>query len=294
LKYHVLEGKVLSTDLSDGLTATTLNGDDVVVDLSDGVKINDAVVSTVDVKASNGVIHVIDSVLVPSDIDVAAFLVSCQQVKECKEVSTQEKFVLSDYVANPWYIHMQAETLYSPQNQNYCVRAQYLERRLPSFLWRYTVNVQNQARVGSTDGQLVGGPLCAYNTDKSDPAKLAVAPCWLPQKSAGDYWVIRYNEDEGYAIISGGQPTIPSGNGLCKTGTGVNQSGLWFFSRSPIRNETLITHLTDIAQNEEGFDTSVLSSVDQVGCVYDEDYRRSRALLGIDSNSDGLLRGNTN
>jgi len=292
LKYHVLSGKVLSTDLSDGLSATTLNGDDVVVDLSDGVKINDSVVSTVDVEASNGVIHVIDSVLVPSDIDVAAFLISCQQGEgECKEVSTQENFVLSDYVAKPWYIHMQAETQYSPPEQNYCVSARYLERSRPSFLWKYTVNVQNQARVGSTDGRLVGGPLCAYNTDSSDPAKLAVAPCWLPKKVSGDYWVIRYNEEEGYAIISGGQPTIPSGNtGLCKTGTGINQSGLWFFSRSPVRNETLISYLNDIAQNEEGFDTSILSPVDQAGCVYDENYRRL-ALLGDESINDGLLRG---
>jgi len=292
LKYHVLAGKVLSTNLSDGLTATTLNGDDVVVDLSNGVKINDSVVSAVDVEASNGVIHVLDSVLVPSDIDVGAFLTSCQQeVGECKTVSTQENFVLSDYVSKRWYVHMQAVTKYSPPEQNYCVSARYAERNRPTFPWRYTVNVQNQARLGSTDGRLVGGPLCAYNTDSKDPAKLAVAPCWLPKKFSGDYWVIRYNEDDGYAIISGGQPTIPSGNsGLCKTGTGINQSGLWFFSRSPDRNETLISLLNDIAQNEEGFDTSVLSPVDQVGCVYDEDYRRL-ALLGDGSHSDGLLRG---
>merc|ERR1712003_483221 len=71
LLYHVVGAKVLSTDLSDGMVATTLNGDDVTVDLSNGVKIDESTVIIPDVEASNGVIHVIDSVLVPGDIDVA-------------------------------------------------------------------------------------------------------------------------------------------------------------------------------------------------------------------------------
>jgi len=77
LLYHVIGAKVLSTDLSDGMVATTLNGDDVTVDLSDGVKIDSSTVIIPDVEASNGVIHVIDSVLVPDDIDVAGFLAGC-------------------------------------------------------------------------------------------------------------------------------------------------------------------------------------------------------------------------
>ena len=40
LLYHVVSGKIMSTDLSDGLTATTVKGDDITVDLSMGVKIN--------------------------------------------------------------------------------------------------------------------------------------------------------------------------------------------------------------------------------------------------------------
>ena len=65
LTYHVVEGEVLSTDLSDGMTAATVNGAEITVDLSDGVKINDATVTTADIMASNGVIHVIDMVLLP-------------------------------------------------------------------------------------------------------------------------------------------------------------------------------------------------------------------------------------
>lgn len=76
LTYHVIEGAVMSTDLKDG-PVKTLQGEDVTVSLTDGVKFNDATVVTADVKASNGVIHAIDGVLVPPSIDVKAFLASC-------------------------------------------------------------------------------------------------------------------------------------------------------------------------------------------------------------------------
>ncbi|MDW4500070.1 fasciclin domain-containing protein [Sulfitobacter sp. D35] len=65
LTYHVVPGKVMSTDLSDGMAATTVQGGDLNVDLSDGVKINDATVTQPDIEASNGVIHVVDTVILP-------------------------------------------------------------------------------------------------------------------------------------------------------------------------------------------------------------------------------------
>ena len=64
LTYHVVSGKVASTDLVDG-PVPTVNGADVTVDLTDGVKINDANVIIPDIEASNGIIHVIDKVLLP-------------------------------------------------------------------------------------------------------------------------------------------------------------------------------------------------------------------------------------
>ena len=67
LTYHVVSGKVMSTDLSDGMEAATLKGDKIKVDLKDGVKINMSTVTTADVPATNGVIHIIDTVLVPAD-----------------------------------------------------------------------------------------------------------------------------------------------------------------------------------------------------------------------------------
>jgi len=70
LLYHVADGNVASSDLSDGqMVQTKLNGAKVEVDISgDVVKINKATVTTPDVEASNGVIHIIDSVLVPSSV----------------------------------------------------------------------------------------------------------------------------------------------------------------------------------------------------------------------------------
>ena len=65
LTYHVVPGAVMSTDLSDGMTAATVNGAEITVDLDNGVMINDATVTTADIVADNGVIHVIDKVIMP-------------------------------------------------------------------------------------------------------------------------------------------------------------------------------------------------------------------------------------
>ena len=65
LTYHVIAGKVMSTDLSDGMVAKTVEGSDITIDLDNGVMVNDASVVTADIEASNGVIHVIDKVLMP-------------------------------------------------------------------------------------------------------------------------------------------------------------------------------------------------------------------------------------
>jgi len=65
LTYHVIAGEVMSTDLSDGMMATTVNGADVTITTEGGVMVNDANVVTADIEASNGVIHVIDGVIMP-------------------------------------------------------------------------------------------------------------------------------------------------------------------------------------------------------------------------------------
>jgi len=65
LTYHVVPGKVMSTDLSDDMAAATVQGSEIMIDLDSGVMINDASVVTADIETSNGVIHVIDKVILP-------------------------------------------------------------------------------------------------------------------------------------------------------------------------------------------------------------------------------------
>ncbi|HHY56670.1 MAG TPA: fasciclin domain-containing protein [Chloroflexi bacterium] len=73
LLYHVVPGKVMSTDLSNGLEATTAQGEAVTFTLGDGVAmVNNANIIAADVEASNGVIHVIDAVILPPSIVAAA------------------------------------------------------------------------------------------------------------------------------------------------------------------------------------------------------------------------------
>ncbi len=68
LLYHVIDGKVMSPDALAlaGSEAETLSGDKIALSIEDGdLFINDAMVTAVDIEASNGVIHVIDAVLLP-------------------------------------------------------------------------------------------------------------------------------------------------------------------------------------------------------------------------------------
>lgn len=72
LTYHVISGEVLSSDLTDGQVVTTVQGEELTVSLADGMvmftdtKGGSATVTTADVRAGNGVVHIIDAVLMPA------------------------------------------------------------------------------------------------------------------------------------------------------------------------------------------------------------------------------------
>lgn len=65
LTYHVVAGKVMSGDLTNGMKAATVQGGEVTIMTEGGVKVDAANVTTADIEASNGVIHVIDAVILP-------------------------------------------------------------------------------------------------------------------------------------------------------------------------------------------------------------------------------------
>ena len=66
LTYHVLPGKVMSGDIAGKtMDAETVQGTTIAIDATSGVKVNDAMVTSADIETSNGVIHVIDKVLLP-------------------------------------------------------------------------------------------------------------------------------------------------------------------------------------------------------------------------------------
>ncbi len=65
LTYHVVPGKVMSGDLTDDMAATTVQGSDIMIDLDNGVMVEEATVVSADIETSNGVIHVIDQVILP-------------------------------------------------------------------------------------------------------------------------------------------------------------------------------------------------------------------------------------
>jgi lipocalin len=203
----------------------------------------------------------------------------------CLDVETVQEFDLTKYVSKPWYVQQQAENTYSTKEYSRCVTAQYIEKGYDTF-WKYNIGVYNYAENINGDSS-IGGDLCASPV-KGESGKLQVAPCFLPKSFAGPYWVVAYDEEEGYALISGGRPKYEvedSGCGkdgtspCCKTGDGINNSGLWIFTRSQNPDESLVTKVRNIA-TKKGFSTSVLFDVDHTDCVNVPKIVGSRQLRG--------------
>jgi len=182
---------------------------------------------------------------------------------KCPPVRTQPGFNLDTFISQPWYIQQQQVTTNVPAELNYCVSAQYSLFERPTF-WGYTVGVRNLAYNASGGVMDSGDTLAAYSADAKDPAKLAVAPTFVPNFLAGPYWVLHHDEAEGYALISGGQPEVYTPEG-CKISESPTDAGLWIFTRAQQRNETLVQKVRGLAA-DQGFDLRVLNDVDQTSC----------------------------
>lgn len=178
--------------------------------------------------------------------------------------SSIENFDLDSFISARWYIQQQMPVFYLPASENYCVYAEYQKKDKKSF-WGYDIAVHNHAEDNAPPHKVhdSGSFICAKIVD-AQRGQLEVAPCFLPSATAGPYWVLAYSEQEGYALISGGPPKNVAEGG-CRTGTGVNGSGLWIFTRKQQKDADLIEKVRGIAA-QKGFDLSVLNDVDQSNC----------------------------
>eukprot|EP00929_Paragymnodinium_shiwhaense_P086299 TRINITY_DN4680_c0_g2_i1.p1 TRINITY_DN4680_c0_g2~~TRINITY_DN4680_c0_g2_i1.p1 ORF type:complete len:911 (-),score=103.93 TRINITY_DN4680_c0_g2_i1:321-3053(-) len=174
-----------------------------------------------------------------------------------------KSFDLQAYAAKRWYVQQQSPTAYNPVTQNYCAYAEYTLREKPTSLG-YDIDVHNYAEEKDGTVHDTGSLLKAKIVDEKR-GKLRVAAFSVPAHLAGPYWVIDYSKRYGYALVSGGPPTVKGKYGRCKNPGGTNGAGLWILTRKHTRDEGLVKKVRLIAQSK-GFDVSVLNNVAQVLC----------------------------
>jgi len=199
----------------------------------------------------------------------ASVLVLASGVCPPEGFSSVENLNLESYISSRWYIQQQMETEYLPKSKNWCVYAEYSRLANKSF-WGYDVRVHNYAEekdgtVHDSDKNIGGAGILAKIVDEKR-GQLEVAPYFLPTFLAGPYWILDYNEQEGYTLVSGGPPNKEGADGKCRTGTGTNNAGLWIFTRQQERDDKIIAKVRGIASSR-GFDLSVLNDVDQSNCT---------------------------
>jgi len=253
-----------------------------------GVKgdLNDAEsrVVTGDIFAANGLIHAIDEVLLPNLPSSSP--PPTPSPSQCKTVQTLDEFEIEQYISKKWYSQQQRPVQFNSEALFYCITAEY------SFLDStddplaitngFDVKVFNKGQdvdgnIFTSDDEFAEGGvpvpsgLCAgqkvFDGDKD--SELTVGFCSISVFAFGpsNYWVLAYDEEEGAALIAGGQPDTPNsnGDGLCTYSDPI--SGLWIFTRSPVRNETLIEKYRGIAI-DNGIDPSMMKDVAQEDCAY--------------------------
>jgi transforming growth factor-beta-induced protein len=155
LLYHVLQGAVGPADLKEGGAAKTLSGSPVLFTLNGGAKINDAVISTTNVVAKNGVIHVIDSVIVPPTDDIVATAVAAGTFTQLAAALTSADLVSALQAAGPF-------TVFAPTDEAFAALGTApTGDALKNVLLYHVAN----GAVGS--GDLVAGPVPTLLTDKN-------------------------------------------------------------------------------------------------------------------------------
>lgn len=173
---------------------------------------------------------------------------------------TVDNFDLDAYISKRWYVHQQMQGALEPKDLFQCQWTEYSMMKKHSF-WGFSI--AGHDHIDMPDGSAKDLHPCAKVVDE-EHGKLEVGECFLPTLAAGPYWVVAYNETEGYAAVSGGPPTLTFPNG-CRVGTGHVKSGFWIFSRSQQRDEALVQKVRSIL-GAKGFDLTALQDVNQTNC----------------------------
>jgi uncharacterized surface protein with fasciclin (FAS1) repeats len=120
LMYHVVGAVALSSDLADGMMITTLNGQAVMVTINaNGIFINNAQVIVADIIADNGVVHVIDAVLLPVPSVIASAVESPSSFQLFPNPAEGTLFIQSESGINQWIIRdMQGRMVLSGNNSS--------------------------------------------------------------------------------------------------------------------------------------------------------------------------------
>lgn len=200
-------------------------------------------------------------------------------VDGCPEVETvgSAQFDLTEWVRKTWYIQAQQVTGYQPKSALHCVAATYnLEGKSVPFFGGSVASVYNYANLEKVNGANQNPEntiLCARSNDDDDTSRLAVAPCFLPNLFAGPYWVLAIGKESNsdaysWAIVIGGQPTERYADGCTTKESGINESGLWLFSRAPVASEETMAAMYQ-ALKDRGIARSRLVPVPQEGCEYE-------------------------
>ena len=210
------------------------------------------------------------------------------QMNNCSEVHLQTNPMvnLTEYFRASWYVQQQQVNGYQSLDELYCVVATYdlnNHTHVPFFSGD-VVSVFNYANSGRVNGPPMGyirpgtngsfsnmTSLCGRVYNRSQPERLAVAPCFLPNLFAGPYWILSAGPSPSHyewAIVIGGQPTVQMENHTCTTAeSGINGSGLWLFSRNQTLRHVDLMYLHRVLEYHN-VSTSLLHNVSQSGCNY--------------------------
>lgn len=218
----------------------------------------------------------------PFTVTDASELVLVEAATSCPAVSPLADLNFTEFIRATWFVQKQQVTGYQKPSDLFCVTATYNDegKKTVGGLGSKAISVynyQNEDKVNGKPGGAITGDkgsivLCARMKDHGTPSKLLVAPCFLPDFLAGDYWVVAAGKNaNGYeldwAIVSGGQPTEKYADGCTTKKTGTNGSGFWFFTRARVASaETL--QAMEAAAKGLGYTTSQLIDVPQAGCTY--------------------------